>query len=48
MEFTDTYIKIQNKIKHPKFDKLPFNPAFTIPINRDTITEIKKVIDGDL
>lgn len=48
MEFTDTYIKIQNKIKHPKFDKLSFNPAFTIPINRDTITEIKKVIDGDL
>lgn len=48
IEFTDTYIKIQNKIKHPKFNKLPFNPAFTIPINRDTINEIKKVIDGDL
>lgn len=48
MEFTDTYIKIQNKIKHPKFNKLSFNPAFTIPINRDTITEIKKVIDGDI
>ena len=48
IEFTDTYIKIQNKIKHPKFDKLSFNPAFTIPINRDTITKIKKVIDGDI
>lgn len=48
IEFTETSVKVQNKIKDSRFDKLPFNPIFSIPINRDTITEIKKLINGDI
>ena len=43
--FTEEAVKLQMKEKNSKFDSLPFNPIFSIPINRDTINEIKKMIN---
>ena len=45
--FTDEYVKVQMKEKNSKFDTLSFNPTFSIPINRDTINEIKKMINDN-
>ena len=45
--FTDEYVKVQMKEKDSKFDTLSFNPTFSIPINRDTINEIKKMINDN-
>ena len=43
--FTDEYVKVQMKENNYKFRDLEFNPILSLPINRDTITKIKEMIN---
>lgn len=44
--FTDEYVKVQMKENNYKFRDLEFNPILSLPINRDTITKIKEMINN--